>query len=284
MLASALSGVDIALWDLRSRMAEQPLWRFLSANKLPSETHNGQVYLYGSGGLYGENKSTTDLTFEMREMQEKGFDLVKMKIGDLPIKEDLKRVRAVLAELPISCNLIIDGVYCYSVDEAMQLFNALPTHRIAAFQSPLNAIDIEGMQALTSADIPVMATEAEYRSEVHHALIDSNAVKYLQTAPIACGGITRLHELSDSISATPIRLSLEVSSTAIALLAACQFASADKRVTHTEYHFMHQVFFDELTLTPVPNRNGWFRLPDQPGLGLTIPTDAVLTQFTLGNI
>ena len=274
MLASALSGVDIAMWDMQSRLSDQPLWAYLHSASKRSSAADGSMQVYGSGGLYGENKTTAHLVTEMNSMRDSGFSIVKMKIGALSVADDLERVLAVLDGLGDSIKLIIDGVYSYSVEDALEVYGALPASRIEAFQSPIKASDITGMQALCTAGVPVMGTEAEYRDEIHQQLIEQRAVKYLQTAPVACGGFTRLNDLSAT-------LSLEVSSTAIALAAACHYAAANDRVAHTEYHYVHQVFMDELALEAVPGRNGWFQLPDKPGLGVTLPLSMVDVQFEL---
>ena len=277
VLASAWSGFDIALWDMRSREAELPLWKYLHSHESDTQDNNGVVRLYASGGLYGKTKTTDDLVKEMLSMSESGFDIVKMKIGGLSIKDDLARIHAVLNALDHSSKLIVDGVYSYTHTQAIEIFRALPTDRIEAFQSPLSADDINGMTALRAAGVPVMATEAEYRHELHQRLLLEEAVTYLQTAPIAVGGISRLFQLSrqtyeNRVPHSPdIKLSLEVSSTAVALLAAAHYATISPTIAHVEYHFLHQVFFDHFELEPVENQPGWFRLPNAPGLGINLP-------------
>jgi len=281
ILRSALSGVDIALWDLRSQGAKLPLWKYLRTQGLHSNMPDGCVYLYGSGGLYGENKTTDDLVSELKAIQNQAYDLVKMKVGAMSIEEDIDRVNAVLNGLDSETQLIIDGVYSYTPEQAQQLFKALPRDRLAAFQSPVPAHNISAMAHLIKAGIPVMANEAEYRQELHNALIEQPAVKYLQTAPIASGGISRLIELSRAVETGALLMSLEVSSTAVALMAACHFAAACESVAHTEYHFVHQVFFDELDLRPIRGNAGWYQLPDRSGLGVTLPQAEVALAFDL---
>lgn len=287
--ASALSAVDIALWDITSREAGLPLWvllqqrMFEAASTTSNDVPMGSVRLYGSGGLYGHNKGTKDLAVEMSDMAGFGFDTVKMKVGGLRLSEDVERVLAVLDALDNGCQLIIDGVYSYTVDEALAFFRELPTERIEAFQSPVKAHDLMGMKALCQAGVPVMGTEAEYRVELHQQLVSSGAVRFLQTAPIACGGFARLNQLGSLVSSSAnqsVKLSLEVSSTAVALLAASHFAAASGSVAHTEYHFIHQVFFDALNLNQVPGLPGWFQLPDEPGLGMSLPLTSVSHEFS----
>jgi len=290
MLASALSGVDIALWDVASQSAGKPLWQYLQAQMTMTSDATGQAFLYASGGLYGEGKTQDDLVTELCALNAEGFSIVKMKVGGMSLSEDVQRVLAVLNSLDDSCKLIIDGVYMYSKAQAQVLYSELPAHRIEAFQSPTKARDLGAMQELTATSVPVMATEAEYRTEIHDHMIQNKTVRYLQVAPVACGGLSRLNELANAITASDIdsgttagkiELSLEVSSTAVALLAASHFAAANKLVAHTEYHSVHQVFFDDLDLARVEGMQGWFQLPDKPGLGMSLPISSVKCELTL---
>lgn len=278
LLASALSGVDIALVDLSAKIARVPLHQFLA----PRSARKTSVY--ASGGLYGENKDEAALSTEMCKMAGDGFNLLKMKIGALSIEQDLMRIEAVIEALPRDVNLIIDGVYSYTVETAKQLFDALPASRIVAFQSPLPASDITGMAALNNAGVPVMATEAEYRAEIHQLLIEYNAVSFLQTAPIACGGVRRVCALHHQVKDTPVRLSLEVSSTAVAFLAAAHLAAAYDSIAHVEYHYVHQVFFEQLSGSVGELDVGVYALSSNHGLGIALDTSKVKHQFTLSSV
>ncbi|GLQ36185.1 racemase [Amylibacter marinus] len=273
MLASALAGIDIAMWDLTAGHENTPLWR--SLNKQGS----GAAHLYASGGLYGEGKSVDDLCKEMSSQTARGFALTKMKIGALSLQEDTARVKAVLAAIPKSTKLIIDGVYSYSYEDALRLFEALPAERIEAFQSPTKAWDYKGMAHLTKAGVPVMATEAEYRPEIHDRLIEDVGVAFLQTAPVAVGGLTQVATLASKVNGTQTRLSLEVSSTAIALMAAIHAAAAYVEVAHVEYHTVHTVFFDSLALERRKEEPFRMAPPNKPGLGISLPEHKVLMAF-----
>ncbi len=265
ILCSALSGIDLAVRDLQAQQAGLPLWRSLNGQG------SGRAALYASGGLYGVDKTTDDLCREMAGMAGQGFPLCKMKIGALSLEEDLARVRSVLAALPDHARLIIDGVYSYSADDAARIYGALPAERIEAFQSPTRAHDIAGMAQLSRAGVPVMATEAEYRPEMHRLLVEEARVAFLQTAPVACGGITGLRRQAALCRGTETRMSLEVSSTGVAFVAASHFAAAEPLCAHVEYHMVHRVFFDVLGLEANRFDAGTFALPETPGLGVTLP-------------
>ena len=273
ILASALAGIDIAMWDLTAKHENTPLWRRLNKDG------SGSANLYASGGLYGEGKSVEDLCKEMTAHAARGFALSKMKVGALSLQEDTARVKAVLVALPETAKLIIDGVYSYSYDDALRLFEALPPERIEAFQSPTKAWDYTGMAQLTMAGVPVMATEAEYRPEIHDRLIEEVGVAFLQTAPIAVGGLSQIEVLAAKVKDTQTRLSLEISSTAIALMAAVHAAAAYAEVAHVEYHSVHTVFFDALELAQGKEDPSRVTPPDEPGLGISLPDNDVLVAF-----
>ncbi len=273
ILTSALSGVDIAAWDLRSQQQDVPLWKCIDPNG------RGTVPLYGSGGLYGHEKGIPELVAEVNSMVSKGFQLVKMKVGALDLKEDLLRVQAVLEALPETSKLIIDGLYGLSVDRAREFYELLPEGRIEAFQSPIRASDLKGMAQLSKAGVPVMAIESEYRIEIQEILVNDCGIAFLQTAPIASGGISAMNHLCELTNNTPTRLSLEISSTAIALLVSSHIAAAINQIAHVEYHYVHQVFFNELDFRKVPGSINCFSFPDRNGLGMSLNHLEVKTEF-----
>ena len=276
ILASALSGFDIALWDLRSQHNCVPLWKAIDSNG------PGDAEFYAAGGLYGLDKTESDLAAEIAGMVADGHNTAKIKIGWLDAEQDKARVLAALDALPHKGSLIIDAVYSYTADEALRFFEALPDGRISAFQSPVAASDFKGMKRLTEAGVPVMATEAEYRSEIQRQMIDGRCVRYLQTAPIACGGITHVLDLCKLVADTEVEISLEVSSTAIALMASYHLAAAHSAIAHVEFHYVHQVFFEQMKLTQRPDLPGRYFAPDLLGLGIELPVDALVHEMQIG--
>jgi len=278
ILASALAGIDIAAWDLKAKHQDTPIWKSLS------DVGTGDALLYASGGLYGEGKSVNDLRDEMAGHAKRGFRLSKMKVGAQSIGTDADRVTAALSVLPADAKLIIDGVYSYSSDDALRIFDALPQERIEAFQSPTKAWDYAGMVRLSKAGVPVMATEAEYRPELHAKLVEDAHVAFLQIAPIANGGLSGVIDLAGLVADTPTRLSLEVSSTAVALMAAIHAAAADPKIAHVEYHSIHTVFFEALQLHKNAADQCRFSPPNRPGLGISLPNADVSVAFETGSI
>lgn len=275
LLESALSGLDTAIWDMSAKRAEVPMWKAINPDG------SGLAKLYVSGGIYGTDKTVEDLAKETSGLAELGFSCVKVKIGGASESEDIERVNAVLKATGTHTKLIIDAVYTYNPEQALRVYRTFDPARIEAFQSPLPQHDIKGMQWLVARGVPVMGVEAEYRREIHTAMIEMKAVKYLQVAPSACGGISRMAQLAEELEGTDIDLSLEVSSSSVATMAGMQFAASNTRVAHVEYHSIHQVFFDRIGLGPHNFNGSNFRLPDTPGLGISLNDKDTEVQFAI---
>ncbi|MEQ8355411.1 MAG: enolase C-terminal domain-like protein [Kiloniellaceae bacterium] len=274
ILASALSGVDLALWDLRAKSRGLPLYQALR------DDGPGQAHLYASGGLYGLGKGLDELAQELKSYVTSGFPAVKMKVGGVAPAEDVKRVAAARAGIGRDTRLIIDGVYSFDADGAAAFYEQVECFGIDAFQSPVPAADLSGMRRLCRGGIPVMGVEAEYRDELLTELIEGGAVAILQLAPIACGGPSRILTLADRLRAAGIPLTLETSSTAIATMAAAHIAGACDVVRDIEVHQLHRLFFERFPLGQHPVVSPW-RLPATPGLGLAIEPARVTPSFEL---
>ncbi len=88
-------------------------------------------------------------------------------------------------------------------------------------------------------------------------------------------------QLAEELEGTDIDLSLEVSSSSVATMAGMQFAASNTRVAHVEYHSIHQVFFDRIGLGPHNFNGSNFRLPDTPGLGISLNDKDTEVQFAI---
>ncbi|MDI6630179.1 MAG: mandelate racemase/muconate lactonizing enzyme family protein [Rhodococcus sp. (in: high G+C Gram-positive bacteria)] len=94
----AVGVVDMALFDLASKIAEKPLYRWLS-DKHGDGQPDDSVFVYAAGGYYAPGKTLADLQDEMRGFLDQGYNVVKMKIGGADLAEDLERIEAVLEVL-----------------------------------------------------------------------------------------------------------------------------------------------------------------------------------------
>jgi len=260
---AAASAVDIALWDLRSRAAQLPAWKWLATEP----ARDGSVAVYASGGLYRDATTSADLARELAGYVEDGFEAVKMKIGALPLPDDLDRVRAVRAAIGPGTTLWVDAVEQLSAATAPSWCAALSEFGVAAIQAPVPASDIDTM-ALVNRTLPVIAAEGEHTHARFAALLDANAVTYLQFCLGLCGGAaggSRLDALAHDrgIASTP-----QCFSTAIMQAASLHFGAARSNVGVVEFHRFHDHLADLMPPTMRTVVDGRVRLGEAPGLGL----------------
>ncbi|MET0708000.1 MAG: mandelate racemase/muconate lactonizing enzyme family protein, partial [Tardiphaga sp.] len=103
----AVGTIDMAVWDAVAKIAGKPLFRLLAERH--KRTANPRVFVYAAGGYYYPGKDDSALQAEMRSYLNRGYNVVKMKIGGAPIDEDRRRIEAVLKEIGSEARLAVDA-------------------------------------------------------------------------------------------------------------------------------------------------------------------------------
>src|SRR5207237_7870909 len=125
--------IEVAVWDAVAKIAEKPLHRLLA------ERYNGgrqadQVFCYVGGGWYAPGQTFKDVQDEMRRHLDAGYTMVKMKVGGLPLADDVRRVEAVKSILPSGTLLAVDANSKFSRDEALAYAKALAQAELRWFE------------------------------------------------------------------------------------------------------------------------------------------------------
>jgi L-alanine-DL-glutamate epimerase-like enolase superfamily enzyme len=184
MTTRAIGGIDIALWDLRAKVAGMPLYKMLGGfrNRMPT---------YVTGGYYVKGEGIKELQREMQDSVEMGARAVKMKIGAVPINEDVARVKAVREAIGPDVKLLIDANCAYHAYEAIQLARKVEDYDIFWFEEPVAPDDYEGHKRLAASSIiPIATGENEYTRYGFRDLIATGAVPILNADAKVLGGIT----------------------------------------------------------------------------------------------
>ena len=122
-----------------------------------------RVPTYIAGGYYEEGKGLKELQQEMQDSVEMGARAVKMKIGAVPIREDVERVKAVREAIGPDVKLLVDANCAYRAYEAIQLARRIEEYDIFWFEEPVAPDDYEGHRKLAEATIiPIATGENEY--------------------------------------------------------------------------------------------------------------------------
>jgi len=255
----AISGVDVALWDLKAKLLDQPLITVLGAAR-------SGVPVYGSGGF--TSYSVDQLTRQLAGWVEEGIPRVKMKIGR-DAAADVERVKAARRAIGEDAELFVDANGAYARKQAIAQAQRFAEQRVTWFEEPVYHRDLEGLALCRDrmpAGMEVSVGEYGYAPDEFTSIIEAGAADVLQADATRCEGVTGLLVVDGLCEATNIPLSTHCAPSIHA-----HPACAAKRVRHVEYFYDHarieHLFFDGV-LTP---RDGALH-PDltRPGLGLEL--------------
>ena len=149
--AVAAGALDMAVWDLVAKIAQQPLWRLLS-ERYNGGGHDERVMVYPGGGYYYPGKGLSRLQDEMRGYRDQGYKVVKMKIGAVPLAEDLARIEAVV-ELVGGNDLAVDANGRFDLPTALAYGEAMAPFDLFWFEEPGDPLDFE-LNAELAAQYP----------------------------------------------------------------------------------------------------------------------------------
>lgn len=182
-ILTALAGVDIALWDIKGKVHEMPVWRLLGGtrNEMPA---------YVSGGYYEEGRDPLAIADEMGSFVGEGYSAFKIKVGGAALELDVKRVKAVRAAIGPDALLMLDGNYGYSLEQATEAIRAFEPYGIHWFEEPLHWYDtVRALGRLAErTNVSLGAGDSDLHSWVCRDLVDLGRVRYmLFDATRACG-------------------------------------------------------------------------------------------------
>ena len=193
MPIQALSGIDIALWDILAKKANLPLYQLLGGKT------NDKIPVYGYGMML-QKKSIEELCElfknEANQIKEKNFKAMKMKIGMGP-KEDLKLVSAVRDAIGSEFKLMVDANHAYNKNDALYVGSGLDEMDIYWFEEPVAPEDYGGYKELKEKlKTNIAGGEAEFTKYGWNQLIKNNCIDIAQPEVCGLGGITEYLKVS----------------------------------------------------------------------------------------
>jgi len=186
----ALSSVDLALWDIKAKLANMPLFRLLGGFRRDIPT-------YIAGGYYSTGKGHRELQQEMEAYMAMGARAVKMKIGAVPIKEDIARIKAVRQAIGYDIDLLLDANCAYSAYEAIQLATRAEEYEPFWFEEAVQPDDYDGFAKIAAhTTIPLATGENEYTKHGFRDLIATKAIAILNPDVRYMGGVTEFMKVA----------------------------------------------------------------------------------------
>ncbi|MEM6803088.1 MAG: mandelate racemase/muconate lactonizing enzyme family protein [Bacteroidota bacterium] len=286
ILLSAISAIDIALWDLKGKILEQPIYLLLGGKKRDSVTP------YATGMYFSNTENLAiRLATEAKSYADQGFKAMKMKVG-LGIAEDLKNIEAVRNAIGSDLNLMIDSNHAYNLREAVQLARAAEAYDIFWFEEPISPEYYKQYAELRSKTrIPIAGGECEFLRYGFQTLLQSGAVDIVQPDICATGGLTEAKRIATLASVYGTEVVPHSWGTGIALATAIHFVSNLDHIPgrmfppdfYIEYDRTENGLRDELSSSDMTFEEGKIMVSDKPGLGIEIHEEA-LFKYTVNHI
>lgn len=152
----AVGTIDMAIWDAVAKIAGKPLFRLL-AERAGREA-NPKVFVYAAGGYYYPGKDNSALRQEMRGYLNRGYNVVKMKIGGASVDEDAKRIESVLDEIGSEAQLAVDANGRFDLETAISYAKMLRQFPLFWYEEAGDPLDYQLQAALAEFYLGAMAT------------------------------------------------------------------------------------------------------------------------------
>ncbi len=249
----AIAAIDTALWDLRARAFDEPLWRLLGGHDPAVRAYAGNI----------------DLNFPLEKAVEgacrseaAGFRSIKTRLGKPTLKEDLARITAVREALDPDTELMADANEAWRPDQALRALRALRPLDLVWVEEPITPDDFSGYAHLRAhGGVPLSAGENLHTLAEFAQLIGARGIDFPEPDLTTCGGITPWMKVAHLAEANALPVTSHgAHDIHVHLLAA---------VPNAAYLEVHGFGLDAYMADPLEMRDGLAIAPERPGHGIT---------------
>lgn len=279
VVMTALSGIDLALWDIAGRNFGVPVHVLLGG------AFRKRVPAYATGGFRRLGGSRlTELPAEVASYVEEGFRAAKIKIG-FDVHEDvevIRRVRQAVAQADFL--LMIDANHGYDTLEAAELGNRVAALGIHWFEEPVVPENLRGYRTLRQRQpLPLAGGETWHGRHAFADAISADAIDILQPNVCGCGGITEMRKIVSLAETAGIRVVPHVWGTGVQMAAALHMLAVlpphpprhSPRLPLLEFDRTCNPFRQAILESPIEAVAGFVQVPEGPGLGIRVDRAAV---------
>jgi len=262
--AMAMSGIDMALWDIRGKACGWPLYRLLGGAQKPIPAYAGGVSLG-----YQDPSALVD---EARPHLDVGYKAIKLRVGDSPAR-DLARIEAVRKAVGDGIDILVDANTAYTVKDARAVMPAMDELNVGWLEEPFPPHDHRSYQLATSfGQVPLAAGENHFTRFEFSRVIEDGAITILQPDLSKTGGITELLRIAAMASAYKLPINPHTCMTGLNMAATIHvLASIDNGGYFEGDVSRNNLFRDELTSSPYRiDTDGNVRPLEAPGIGVEV--------------
>lgn len=265
---SAMSGIDMALWDLKGKKLGIPVVDLIGGacrNDMPC---------YASGGWADEE----GIGEQLAGYVERGFTAVKMRIGvmDGTVAKSVRRVAAARSALGPEIDIMADAHGTFNVPEAKRFCREAEPYNLYWIEEPVSSDDKKGCAEVRKhALTPIAAGESEFTRFDFRDLLDLDAVDVLQPDAAIVGGITESVRISALAATYQKELAPHCWGSALSFMAGVSIAFASPSAVYIEFSLGGNPLMYDLVNEAVDVVQGRISRPSRPGLGFTLSRDFI---------
>ena len=277
VLMSALSGVEMALWDIKAKSLGVPVWQLLGGKVRDA------VACYANGWFAGAKKPE-EFALKAKEAVDNGFSGLKwdpfassyMNISPKALADALDCISAVRDAVGDRAQLIIEGHGRFNVPTAVRIGNALEEFSILWFEEPVPPDDKSGLAWVRSKiNTPVSGGERLYSRFEYMDFLRMECADFWQPDVSHAGGIAETRKIAAIAEAHYIPVCPHNPSGPVANAATLQLAACTPNFYLLETMATDIPWRSEISTEKVSFKNGLMSIPDAPGLGIEICEDAI---------
>ena len=270
--AIAMSGIDMALWDIRGKAVGWPVYKLLGGSARPVPAY--------AGGISLGYQPPEELVNEARLVVEQGYKALKLRLGDSP-HDDITRVEAVRNALGSEVDILTDANTAYTLSDARRVMPALDAASVGWLEEPFPPHDhAQYREARTFGRTPLAAGENHYTRFEFQRVVEDRSITIIQPDLSKTGGITEGMRIAAMVSGWKYSLNPHTSLTGLNVAASIHLLMSIDNAGYFEADLSrYNPLRDDLcSWNAVVAPNGTVRPPEEPGLGVEID-ESLLSKF-----
>ena len=280
---SAISGIEMALWDITGQALGVPIWQLLGGKFRDS------IRLYNDCHA-GEDETPQAYAATAREVEARGFDALKFDIDPLPSRRDpynrcisnddiahyVEVVTAAREALQPNTDLAIDAHWRYAPVDILKIARAFEDLNLLWLEDPIPPENVEAMAEVKRATrTPICTGENFYTRFGFRELIQSQAADIVSPDLAKAGGLLEGRRIADLADMYYVPLAPHNICGPIGTVASCHVCAAVPNFLALEFHHLDNEVWSGLTVERDLIRDGQIAVPDEPGLGVRVDEEAV---------